>query len=515
MPRLRPYNNGGRDGTDGPLQLQGDGLHCEQVPLERIARRSAPGLRLFDGGHGGQARALRAASRRSRAADRLCGQGQSERRGARHPGRGRARRRLAPAANMRGGRLESAGEDRFSGSADGRGDGARVAAGFASSNLESLAEPRCCPSSRFRWDGRRRRLRVNPTSRRDPRENSTGAAHNKFGIPICGAPAAYARARELPGLDPIGVAVHIGSQLTSLAPLKAAFEKLGGLIRALRADGHNIRNADLGGGLGVAHDPAEFPPPTPADYGAMVVRVAGDWGLRLIFEPGRLIVGNAGVLLTRVIRVKPGPDRPFVILDAAMNDLMRPTLYDAWHAIDAVRPTGERIVADVVGPICESGDTFAVAREIDRVAEGDLMIIRTAGAMPRLWPALTIPALLPPRCSSTARIGPWCGNGQNPRRADLCGQASTLAPLALSSAHAKGDFDEIWPFAGACGCCASFCATRASATGRSAAPRGRSRPPLRPCRGDRDRPGTDRHQPGRALYSRFQPSSSPAAAFAR
>ena len=209
---------------------------------------------------------------------------------------------------------------------------------------------------------------------------STGAAHNKFGIPIGEAAGAYARARELPGLDPIGVAVHIGSQLTSLAPLEAAFEKLGGLIRELRADGHDIRNADLGGGLGVAHDPALPPPPSPADYGAMVARIAGDWGVRLIFEPGRLIVGNAGVLLTRVIRVKPGPERPFVILDSAMNDLMRPTLYDAWHAIEAVRPGGERMTADVVGPICESGDTFAVAREIDRVAEGDLMIIRTAGA---------------------------------------------------------------------------------------------------------------------------------------
>ena len=209
---------------------------------------------------------------------------------------------------------------------------------------------------------------------------STGAAHNKFGIPIGDAPQAYARARDLPGLDAIGVAVHIGSQLTSLDPLEAAFEKLGELIKRLRAEGHDIRNADLGGGLGVAHDPALPAPPSPADYGAMVSRVAGDWGVRLIFEPGRLIVGNAGVLLTRVIRVKPGPDRPFVILDSAMNDLMRPTLYDAWHAIEAVRPEGERIIADVVGPICESGDTFAVAREIDRVAEGELMIIRTAGA---------------------------------------------------------------------------------------------------------------------------------------
>jgi diaminopimelate decarboxylase len=209
---------------------------------------------------------------------------------------------------------------------------------------------------------------------------STGAAHNKFGISIAEAVQAYARARDLPGLQVAGVAVHIGSQLTSLEPLEAAFEKIGALIRRLRAEGHDIRNADLGGGLGVAYDPAAPPPPTPSDYGKMVSRVAGDWGARLIFEPGRVIVGNAGVLLTRVIRVKPGPAHPFVILDAAMNDLMRPSLYDAWHAIEAVSPTGERMIADVVGPICETGDTFALARDVDRVTGGELMVIRTSGA---------------------------------------------------------------------------------------------------------------------------------------
>jgi diaminopimelate decarboxylase len=209
---------------------------------------------------------------------------------------------------------------------------------------------------------------------------STGAAHNKFGIPIEDALQAYARARDLPGLRVRGIAVHIGSQLTSLEPFEAAFEKIGDLIRRLRGQGHEIQTADLGGGLGVAYDPSAPPPPSPSDYGRMVRRVAGDWGVRLIFEPGRIIVGNAGVLLTRVIRVKAGPSHPFVILDAAMNDLMRPSLYDAWHAIEAVSPTGERMIADIVGPICETGDTFALARSVDRVAGGELMIIRTSGA---------------------------------------------------------------------------------------------------------------------------------------
>ena len=209
---------------------------------------------------------------------------------------------------------------------------------------------------------------------------STGAAHNKFGVPIVDALAAYERARELQGLQVRGVAVHIGSQLTRLAPLQSAFEKIGSLIAELRAAGHDIRLADLGGGLGVAYDPAAPPPPTPADYGDMVSRVAGGWGARLIFEPGRLIVGNAGVVLTRVIRVKPGAANPFVVVDAGMNDLIRPTLYDAWHGMEAVAPNGDRMVADIVGPVCESGDTFAVARTIDRVEAGDLLIIRTSGA---------------------------------------------------------------------------------------------------------------------------------------
>jgi diaminopimelate decarboxylase len=152
------------------------------------------------------------------------------------------------------------------------------------------------------------------------------------------------------------------------------------MIAHLRAQGHEILTADLGGGLGIPYDPSLPPPPSPADYGAMVARLTKGWNTRLIFEPGRLIVGNAGVLLTEVIRVKPGSTCPFVILDAAMNDLLRPSLYDAWHEIGAVAPKGGQMVADVVGPVCESGDVFAVARQLDRVVAGDLMIIRTAGA---------------------------------------------------------------------------------------------------------------------------------------
>ncbi|HEX8620371.1 MAG TPA: diaminopimelate decarboxylase [Allosphingosinicella sp.] len=224
-------------------------------------------------------------------------------------------------------------------------------------------------------------LRVNPDVEAGSHAKiSTGAAHNKFGVAIADALGACERIRALPGLELEGVAVHIGSQLTDLAPLETAFERLGALIGALRAAGHDIVTADLGGGLGLAYDPAAPPPPSPAEYGAMVLRATRDWGARLIFEPGRLLVGEAGVLLTTVIRIKPGPALPFVIVDAAMNDLMRPTLYDAWHSAEAVVPSGEAMVADIVGPICETGDTFARSRRMDRVGAGELMVLRTAGA---------------------------------------------------------------------------------------------------------------------------------------
>lgn len=209
---------------------------------------------------------------------------------------------------------------------------------------------------------------------------STGKADNKFGIPYSSSVEAYARLRALPGLDPVGVAVHIGSQLTDLAPLAAAFQRIGTLIADLRAAGHAIARADLGGGLGVPYDPALPAPPTPAAYGAMVAQATAGWDVRLMFEPGRVIVGNAGILLAEVVRVKPGAGSPFVIVDAAMNDLLRPSLYDAWHDIRGVTPSGARTTAHVVGPVCESGDTFASDREMDDVAAGDLVAFMTAGA---------------------------------------------------------------------------------------------------------------------------------------
>jgi diaminopimelate decarboxylase len=209
---------------------------------------------------------------------------------------------------------------------------------------------------------------------------STGKADNKFGVGIHRAPDIYARLDALPGINMRGLALHIGSQLTSLEPLETAFNKIGALLAQLRETGHIITHVDLGGGLGVRYKDVDNPP-EPADYGAMVKRVTAGWNVRLMFEPGRVIVGNAGVLLTRVIRVKPGSGNlPFAIVDAAMNDLARPALYDAWHDFEAVKPNGRKITANIVGPVCETGDTFAMAREIDEVAANDLAIFRTAGA---------------------------------------------------------------------------------------------------------------------------------------
>jgi diaminopimelate decarboxylase len=224
-------------------------------------------------------------------------------------------------------------------------------------------------------------LRINPDVEAGTHAKiTTGTADNKFGIPAAQAINAFEAVRDLPNLRVTGVTVHIGSQLTSLAPLEAAFERLGELIRDLKAEGFNLEIADLGGGLGVPYGPGQPEPPTPAEYGAMIHRVTKDWGLRLAFEPGRLISGNAGVLLARVVRVKPGETHPWLIVDAAMNDLMRPALYDAYHHVEAVNPAGGKMTAHVVGPVCESGDTFATARELDQVQEGELIIFRTAGA---------------------------------------------------------------------------------------------------------------------------------------
>ena len=223
-------------------------------------------------------------------------------------------------------------------------------------------------------------LRVNPDVDAGTHAKiSTGKSENKFGVPIDQAPAIFGRLAALPGLAMRGIAIHIGSQLFDLAPLEAAYTRVGELVAQLRAAGHPIERVDLGGGLGVPYKAGDNPP-SPAEYGAMVARVTKGWNVMLMFEPGRVIAGNAGVLLTKVIWVKPGVTNPYVIVDAAMNDLARPALYDAWHDFAAVRPTGERMIANIAGPVCESGDTFAMARDIDAVNSGDLAIFRTAGA---------------------------------------------------------------------------------------------------------------------------------------
>ncbi len=224
-------------------------------------------------------------------------------------------------------------------------------------------------------------LRINPDVDAKTHEKiSTGRAENKFGIPLVRAREVFAELAGLPGLNLRGVSVHIGSQLLDLAPLETAFAKVGQLMADLRADGHQITHVDLGGGLGVPYKDGENPP-SPAEYGAMVARVTQGWDVHLTFEPGRVIAGNAGILLTRIVRVKRGGNGPpFVIVDAAMNDLARPALYGAWHDFDAVRPTGERMTANIVGPICETGDTFASDRECDALQSGDLAVFRTAGA---------------------------------------------------------------------------------------------------------------------------------------
>jgi len=223
-------------------------------------------------------------------------------------------------------------------------------------------------------------LRVNPDVDAGTHAKiSTGKKENKFGVAIDQAPAIFDRLAKLPGLQMRGVALHIGSQLFDLDPLEAAYRRVGQLVADLRAMGHVIDRVDLGGGLGVPYK-AEENPPSPADYGQMVARVTKGWDAMLMFEPGRVIVGNAGVLLTKVIWVKPGVINPYVIVDAAMNDLARPAMYDAWHDFAAVTPNGEKMVANIAGPVCESGDTFAMGREIDRVSSGDLAVFRTAGA---------------------------------------------------------------------------------------------------------------------------------------
>lgn len=227
-------------------------------------------------------------------------------------------------------------------------------------------------------------LRVNPdVDAKTHAKIATGKSENKFGVPIAAARQVYARAAALPGIAVVGIDCHIGSQLTELGPFEAAFEKVAELTRTLRADGHDIKRLDLGGGLGIPYRRANEAPPLPFDYGALIKRTVGDLGCEIELEPGRLIAGNAGILVSRVIYRKAGEGRTFVILDAAMNDLIRPAMYDAWHDIIPVNepaPGAEADPVDIVGPVCESGDTFAKGRPMPHVGPGDLVAFRSAGA---------------------------------------------------------------------------------------------------------------------------------------
>ena len=227
-------------------------------------------------------------------------------------------------------------------------------------------------------------VRVNPdVDARTHVKIATGKAENKFGIPISRARAVYAQAAKLPGVEVAGVDMHIGSQITELKPFDDAFALLSGFVRTLRADGHTISHVDLGGGLGIPYRDGNEPPPHPDEYAAVVKRATRDLDCTLIFEPGRLIVGNAGILVTRVIDVKRGEAKTFVIVDAAMNDLVRPTLYDAHHDIWPVNEpaaSAPRVTADVVGPVCESGDFLALDRDMAAPRPGDLLAIMSAGA---------------------------------------------------------------------------------------------------------------------------------------
>jgi diaminopimelate decarboxylase len=227
-------------------------------------------------------------------------------------------------------------------------------------------------------------IRVNPdVDSGSHAKISTGKSENKFGVPLVHARAVYARAAKLPGIKVTGVDVHIGSQITDLGPLESAFRKLADFVHTLRGDGHTISHVDFGGGLGIPYHLDQTAPPAPAAYAEMVKRVSHNLGCTLMFEPGRMIVGNAGILVTRVIYLKHGDAKNFVVIDAAMNDLIRPTLYEAHHDILPVRlaePGAHEIVADVVGPVCETGDYLALGRTMPEPKPGDLLAIMTAGA---------------------------------------------------------------------------------------------------------------------------------------
>jgi diaminopimelate decarboxylase len=227
-------------------------------------------------------------------------------------------------------------------------------------------------------------LRINPdVDAKTHAKIATGKAENKFGIPWEKARDVYARAAQMPGIKITGIDMHIGSQITNLEPFDAAFSRLGGLIETLRTDGHTIDHVDLGGGLGIPYQDDNAPPPHPDAYAEVVRKHVEKLDCKVIFEPGRLIAGNAGILVSEVIFVKEGEDKTFVIVDAAMNDLIRPTLYEAHHTIRPVKePKADAplIKADIVGPVCETGDYLAQNREVAEVKRGDLIAVFSAGA---------------------------------------------------------------------------------------------------------------------------------------
>ena len=227
-------------------------------------------------------------------------------------------------------------------------------------------------------------IRVNPdVDAKTHAKIATGKSENKFGIPIARARDVYRLAASMPGLEVIGIDVHIGSQLTDLAPFEQAYQKVAELTELLRTDGHDIRRLDLGGGLGIPYERSNAAPPLPTDYGAMVQRTLGHLDCEIEIEPGRLIAGNAGLMVSEVIYVKSGEGRDFLIIDGAMNDLIRPAMYDAYHdIIPVIEPPvgGEQRPYDVVGPVCETGDTFAKQRMLPEQSAGDLVAFRSAGA---------------------------------------------------------------------------------------------------------------------------------------
>lgn len=227
-------------------------------------------------------------------------------------------------------------------------------------------------------------IRVNPdVDAKTHAKIATGKSENKFGIPIARAREVYRMAAAMPGLEVVGIDVHIGSQLTDLTPFELAYQKVAELTEQLRADGHTIRRLDLGGGLGIPYERSNAAPPLPADYGAMVQKTLGHLGCEIEIEPGRLIAGNAGLMVSEVIYVKSGEGRDFLIIDGAMNDLIRPAMYEAHHDIIPVveaEAGAEQQPYDIVGPVCETGDTFAKQRMMPKLAAGDLVAFRSAGA---------------------------------------------------------------------------------------------------------------------------------------